>query len=66
MAYHPSSDVSSATSLSWAVKGMACEPTRVTIDEYIESDVTVIENIATLVNSGGYDIDDVTSSVNGS
>ena len=42
---------------------MSCDPSTVNIDEYIDSNVTVMENIATLVNTGGYSISDITTRV---
>ena len=49
--------------MTWAVRGMSCDPSTVNIDEYIDSNVTVMENIATLVNTGGYSISDITTRV---
>ena len=43
---------------------MSCDPARVSIDEYIDSNVTVIENVATLINTGGYTITNVAARVN--
>ena len=63
LAYHPSSDESAANVVTWAVMGMSCDPARVTIDEYIDSNITLIENIATLNNTAGFSISHITASV---
>ena len=62
-AHHPAGESSSSNTRMWSVLGMRCDPSYVTLTDYIDGDTITYTNISTLLNTGGPTINNISAKV---